>query len=162
MGPGFDWNGVDDSKKLSAEKREELNARIRTSALDWALGDASHAEIDRLNIRRATHLALRRALTKLKTSPSLVLIDGIDEPFEGVSQKAIIKGDSLSVSIAAASIVAKVERDSMMTKWDADYPGYGLAQNKGYGSDDHRDALRRLGPTPLHRRSFVELSGWLF
>lgn len=162
LGPGFDWQGLDDSKKLAESRREELSARIVESAHAWAVGEATAGEIDRLNIRQATHLALRRAHQALETRPGLILVDGVDEPFLDVRQRAIVKGDALSVSIAAASIIAKVRRDSMMAAFDADFPGYGLSENKGYGSEDHRDALRRLGPTPLHRRSFIELSGWLF
>ena len=98
----------------------------------------------------------------LSLRPRLVLVDGIDEPLDGVAQKAIVRGDALSVSIAAASIIAKVRRDSMIEEWDATCPGFGLRENKGYGSAAHLDALRTLGPTPFHRKSFIERSGWLF
>jgi ribonuclease HII len=162
LGEGFDWTGLDDSKKLTATRREELARRIRAEALAWAIGMASAEEIDRINIRMATHLAIRRAVTGLKVSPKLVLIDGIDEPLVGVAQRAIVKGDSLSVSIAAASIIAKVLRDSMIEEWDATCPGFGLKENKGYGSAAHLDALRTLGPSPFHRKSFIERTGWLF
>ncbi len=123
---------------------------------------ASVEEIDRLNIRMATHLAIRRAVLGLSITPKLVLIDGIDEPLEGIPQKAIVKGDGLSVSIAAASIIAKVRRDSMIEAWDATCPGFGLKENKGYGSAAHLEALRTLGPTLFHRKSFIERTGWLF
>ena len=110
----------------------------------------------------ATHLAIRRAVSGLKITPRLVLIDGIDEPLHGIPQHAIVKGDSLSVSIAAASIIAKVQRDSMIEEWDATCPGFGLKENKGYGSAAHLQALRTLGPTTFHRKTFVERTGWLF
>jgi ribonuclease HII len=162
LGDAFEWRGLNDSKQLSARRREELSIRIREGALAWSIGMASAEEIDRLNIRVATHLAIRRAVTGLKVPPRLVLIDGLDEPLEGVAQKAIVKGDALSVSIAAASIVAKVLRDSMIEEWDATCPGFGLRENKGYGSAAHLDALRTLGPSPFHRKSFLERTGWLF
>lgn len=162
LGPAFDWTGLNDSKKLSAKRREELSARILECAEAWSIGVASAEEIDRLNIRMATHLAIRRAVDGLKVRPRLVLVDGIDEPLEGVAQRAIVRGDALSVSIAAASIIAKVRRDSMIEAWDATCPGFGLRENKGYGSAAHLDALRTLGPTPFHRKSFIERSGWLF
>jgi ribonuclease HII len=162
LGEGFDWEGLNDSKQLTAKRREELSERIQQGALAWAIGIASAEEIDRLNIRMATHLAIRRAVEGLKLKPRLVLIDGTDEPLEGVEQKAIIKGDALSVSIAAASIIAKVLRDSMIEEWDASFPGFGLKENKGYGSAAHLDALRTLGPSSLHRKSFIERTGWLF
>jgi ribonuclease HII len=162
LGSGFDWTGLNDSKKLTARRREELAGRIREGSLAWSIGMASAEEIDRLNIRMATHLAIRRAVSGLKVVPKLVLIDGIDEPLEGMAQKAIVKGDSLSVSIAAASIIAKVLRDSMIEEWDATCPGFGLRENKGYGSAAHLDALRTLGPSPFHRKSFIERTGWLF
>ena len=162
LGDGFDWTGLDDSKKLTARKREHLAAHIKANAAAWAIGAASVEEIDRLNIRMATHLAIRRAVDGLKIRPKLVLIDGIDEPLVGFQQKAIVKGDARSVSIAAASILAKVLRDSMIEEWDATCPGFGLKENKGYGSASHLSALRTLGPTPFHRKTFVERTGWLF
>ncbi|MBX7187241.1 MAG: ribonuclease HII [Vicinamibacteria bacterium] len=162
LGSAFDWAGLNDSKQLTARRREELDLRIREGAQAWAIGVASAEEIDRLNIRMATHLAIRRAVAGLKVAPRLVLVDGIDEPLDGVAQKAIVKGDALSVSIAAASIIAKVRRDSMIEEWDATCPGFGLKENKGYGSAAHLDALRTLGPSPFHRKSFIERTGWLF
>lgn len=162
LGEAFDWTGLNDSKKLSAKRREELSERILAGAEAWSIGVASAEEIDRVNIRMATHLAIRRAVDGLRVRPRLVLVDGIDEPLEGVAQKAIVRGDALSVSIAAASIIAKVRRDSMIEEWDATCPGFGLRENKGYGSAAHLDALRTLGPTPFHRKSFIERSGWLF
>ena len=162
LGPGFDWTGLNDSKKLTARKRAGFAAHIKENAAAWAIGEASVEEIDRLNIRMATHLAIRRAVDGLKIRPALVLIDGIDEPLVGFEQRAIVKGDARSVSIAAASIIAKVLRDSMIEKWDATCPGFGLRENKGYGSAAHLSAMRTLGPTPLHRKTFVEQTGWLF
>jgi ribonuclease HII len=162
LGESFDWTGLNDSKKLTARRRTELSVRIREGAVAWSIGVASVEEIDSLNIRMATHLAIRRAVEGLKPAPRLVLIDGIDEPLVGTAQKAIVKGDALSVSIAAASIIAKVLRDSMIEEWDATCPGFGLRENKGYGSAAHLDALRILGPTPFHRKSFIERTGWLF
>jgi len=162
LGAEFDWTGLDDSKKLTSGRRAEFAARIIESCAAWSIGVASVEEIDRLNIRMATHLAMRRAVLGLSIRPKLVLIDGIDEPLEGISQKAIVKGDGLSVSIAAASIVAKVRRDSMIEEWDATCPGFGLKENKGYGSAAHLEALRTLGPTLFHRKSFIERTGWLF
>lgn len=162
LGADFDWTGLNDSKKLTARRRNELAFRIQEKAASWAIGVASVEEIDRLNIRMATHLAIRRAVSSLKIQPRLVLVDGIDEPLHGISQKAIVKGDALSVSIAAASIIAKVRRDSMIEEWDATCPGFGLKENKGYGSAAHLEALRILGPTPFHRKSFIERTGWLF
>ncbi len=162
LGEGFDWTGLNDSKKLTARKRATFATHIREHAAAWSIGEASVEEIDRLNIRLATHLAIRRAVDGLEIRPKLVLIDGIDEPLVGFLQKAIVKGDARSVSIAAASILAKVLRDSMIEEWDVTCPGYGLRENKGYGSAAHLSALRNLGPTSFHRKTFIERTGWLF
>jgi ribonuclease HII len=163
LGQGFETRGIDDSKRLTALQRERQAQRIRGQALAVGLGAADHLEIDRLNILQATHLAMKRALAELETALDLVLIDGRSQvPELGVRQRAIVKGDALSVSIAAASIVAKVHRDAIMRECDARFPGYGLAHNMGYASDDHRDALRRLGPSEIHRRSFNGTQPWLF
>jgi ribonuclease HII len=163
LGPDFDPTGIDDSKRLTALQREQQALRIRAQARAVALGSADHLEIDRLNILHATHLAMKRALAELGTTLDLVLIDGRAQvPDLGVRQRAIVKGDALSVSIAAASIVAKVHRDQIMRECDARFPGYGMAHNMGYASDDHRDALRRLGPSEIHRRSFNGTQPWLF
>lgn len=162
LGDGFDWTGLNDSKKLTAKVRTELAARVLERAQAWAIGIASVEEIDRLNIRGATHLAIRRAVADLPVEPRLVLVDGLDEPLATIPQKAIVGGDGLSVSIAAASIIAKVRRDSMIEDWDARCPGFGLKENKGYGSAMHLEALRIQGPTPFHRKSFIERTGWLF
>jgi ribonuclease HII len=162
LGPGFDVTGLDDSKRLTRRQRERLAERIRHEARAVSLGSASPAEIDRLNILRATHLAMRRAVSGLVVRPDLVLVDGLPVEVLGPPQRAIVKGDALSVSIAAASIVAKVERDALMRALGARFPAYGLARNMGYASEGHRDALRRLGPTEIHRRSFNGTQAWLF
>lgn len=149
--------GLHDSKELSAEVRETLDIRIRAKALAWAIGSASVAEIERLNIYHASKLAMRRAVEALSPTPDYLLVDALalDLP---IAQRAIIKGDAQCQSIAAASIVAKVHRDALMREFDAAYPGYGLSSNKGYGTPEHRDALDRLGATPLHRRTFLPVN----
>jgi ribonuclease HII len=163
LGKGFDWEGIDDSKRLPARRRETLARRIREKAEGVSLGVADPSEIDRLNILRATHLAMRRALEGLHPGPDYILVDGRDAPAITIATRALVKGDALSVSIAAASIVAKVERDKEMRAWDERCPGYGLASNMGYGSRLHREALRTLGPSEIHRRSFFGTrERWLF
>jgi ribonuclease HII len=155
LGPGFDSTGLDDSKRLTARQREALSERIRAGARAFAVAAAEPREIDRFNILRATHLAMRRAIAALGAAPDLLLVDAISIPGVPIPQRPIVKGDAVSVSIAAASIVAKVFRDALMCELDERHPGYGLASNMGYASEDHRDALRRMGPSPAHRRSFV-------
>ena len=156
--PGAIPEGLDDSKKLTAKRREALFDRIRLSA-DVGIGIASVEEVDRLNILRASHVAMTRAIAALGRTADHVLIDGNLIPRElSVSAEAIVKGDARSLSIAAASIIAKVTRDRMMRDYDATFPGYGWGRNKGYGTPDHRAALIRLGPTPLHRRSFAPVA----
>lgn len=162
LGDGFDTEGIDDSKRLTALQREAMAARIRAKARAFSLGVADPKEIDRLNILRATYVAMQRAIAGLSVAPDLILVDALEVPGVTVSQKGIVKGDALSVSIAAASVVAKVERDGMMREYDQRYPGYGLGHNMGYAADDHRDALRRLGPSEIHRRSFHGTQRWLF
>lgn len=162
LGEEFDADGIDDSKRLTAPQREALAARIRARARAFALGWVEPRDIDRLNILRATYLALQRAVEGLPDGPDLLLMDAFTVPALTLPQKAVIKGDALSVSIAAASILAKVARDEMMRECDARYPGYGLAHNMGYASEDHRDAIRRLGPSEIHRRSFHGTQRWLF
>ncbi len=162
LGTGFDSRGIDDSKRLTRRQREAQASRIRDTAATWAVGLAEASEIDQLNILRATHLALRRALGGLRLVPDLVLVDGLEVPGLDLPQVAIVKGDAQSVTIAAASIVAKVVRDGMMREWDRRHPGYGLDRNMGYGSRSHLEALRRLGPSPIHRRSFHGTQRWLF
>jgi ribonuclease HII len=162
LGRDFDTTGLDDSKRLTRRQREKLAERVRAGARRWALGEATAEEIDRVNILRATHLAMCRALEALDLELDLVLVDGLPARGLRFEQRAIVKGDALSVSIAAASIVAKVARDAAMRDWDERYPGYGLARNMGYGSAGHRDALHRLGPSVIHRRSFQGTEPWLF
>jgi ribonuclease HII len=162
LGEEFDATGLDDSKRLTERQRETLALRIRAHARSWCLGMAEPREVDRLNILRATHLAIRRAVEGLSAALDLLLVDALTVPGLQVKQKPIVKGDALSFSIAAASVLAKVDRDARMREWDQRYPGYGLARNMGYASEDHRDALRRMGPSDIHRRSFHGTQRWLF
>lgn len=149
--------GIDDSKKLPAPRREELAHAIRAVA-HVGVGIASVEEIDRLNILWATMLAMVRAVEALSVAPAMVLVDGNRCPDWPHPSRAVIGGDALCVSIAAASIIAKYERDRMMLDHDRLHPGYGWSTNKGYGSREHLDALARLGPTPLHRRTFAPVA----
>lgn len=149
--------GIDDSKKLSEEDREALYGRIVQRAV-WGVGIAEVEEIDRLNIYHATMLAMSRAVDALGVDPAMVLVDGNALPKWRHSARAIVSGDALCRSIAAASIVAKVTRDRLMADYDEAYPGYGWRRNKGYGTAVHREALLRLGPSPLHRRSFAPVA----
>jgi ribonuclease HII len=146
--------GLDDSKKLAPERREVLSLRIRERALACATAAVDAARIDAWNILEASREAMCRALAALALTPDYLLVDALELPVP-VEQRALIHGDARSVSIAAASILAKVERDRMMVEADRRFPGYGLAQNKGYATADHLAALERLGPTPLHRASFA-------
>jgi ribonuclease HII len=150
---------LDDSKKLSAAQREAactvLRAAARAGVLDFAVGAASAAEIGRLNILRATHLAMVRAVRRLRTAPDIALVDGNAAPLLACPVRCVVKGDSLSLSIAAASILAKVTRDRAMTRLDSRWPGYGFARHAGYPTALHREALGRLGPCPHHRRGFA-------
>ena len=162
LGEGFDVQGIDDSKRLTRKQREALARRVREGSRACCVGIADHREIDRFNILRATYLAMERAVAGLTVGPDLVLVDALTVPGIAAAQRPIVKGDALSVSIAAASIVAKVARDELMREWDRHYPGYGLARNMGYGSQLHREALRQMGPTEIHRRSFHGTERWLF
>ncbi len=146
---------LNDSKKLSAAKREALYDEIMDKASAVGVGTASPARIDEINILQATYEAMRDAVAKLGVEPGILLNDAVTIPGILVPQVPIIKGDAKSVSIAAASIIAKVTRDRLMVQYDEILPGYGFAQNKGYGSKDHIEALKRLGPTPIHRQSFI-------
>jgi len=145
---------LDDSKRLDEPTRDRLADRIKTEAVAWAVGVAEVEEIDVLNIYHAGLLAMRRAVEGLKTAPDFVLVDARRIPDCVAPQRGIIRGDSLSASIAAASIIAKTARDAMMVELDTQYPGYGLAEHKGYPTPRHAEALRRLGASPIHRRSF--------
>ncbi len=146
---------INDSKKLTEAKREELYERIMDEAVSAATGLSTHERIDEINILNATYEAMRQAISKLDPAPDLLLNDAVTIPEVSIRQVPIIKGDAKSMSIAAASIIAKVTRDHMMVEYDRIYPGYGFADNKGYGSAAHIEALKRLGPTPIHRRSFI-------
>lgn len=146
---------INDSKKLSEKKREELSEIIKREAVCWAIGESSHTRIDEINILQATYEAMRKAIGQLDPAPQMLLNDAVTIPEVSLPQVPIIKGDAKSVSIAAASILAKVTRDHVMEEYDAQYPGYGFASNKGYGSEMHIAAIREFGPTPIHRRSFI-------
>lgn len=149
--------GIDDSKKLCAMRRADLCGEIRLKA-QVGVGIATVEEIDQLNILWATMLAMTRAVEALEIEPGDVLVDGNTLPRWRYRARAVVDGDALCLSIAAASIVAKHERDCMMIAYDSTHPGYGWASNKGYGTPDHREALTRLGPSPLHRRSFAPVA----
>ncbi len=151
--------GITDSKKLSPRKRELLAEQIKQEALCWSLGVASVTEIDKFNIREATLLAMSRAIKKLSLKPDFVKIDGNSLPkLTGYHLEAVIKGDLTVEVIGAASIVAKVARDNLMDRYALRYPEYGFDQHKGYGTAKHLAALKKYGPSPLHRRSFTPVS----
>ena len=146
---------VDDSKRLSAEKREVLYQKIIKGALAFGVGEVDVEAIDRVNIGQASLQAMRKAVEALSVTPDLLLIDGnIPIPGMTIKQLTVIGGDAQSFSIASASILAKVTRDRIMEAYEVLYPGYGFSQNKGYGTRSHREALKRLGPCEIHRRSF--------
>jgi len=153
---GCKIRGINDSKKISEPKREELYEIIIKEAVDYSIGMASPDEIDELNILNATYLAMRRAIEGLKIKPDCLLNDAVRIPGVDIHQVPIIKGDAKSMSIGAASIVAKVTRDRMMYAYDKEYPGYNFAGNKGYGTSDHYDGIRKHGRTPIHRSSFLK------
>lgn len=153
--PGASLSGLNDSKKLSPRRRERLAAEIRTTALAWAVAEASAAEIDEWNILRATLRAMARAVAALPLLPDEVLVDGNRAPTLEVPVRTIIGGDALEPAIMAASILAKTHRDARLVALEARYPGYGFARHKGYGTAAHLAALARLGPCPEHRRSFA-------
>jgi ribonuclease HII len=154
LAPRCRIDGLTDSKKLSAKKREEFEGQIRRNAVAWAVAVVDVETIDRINIRQASLLAMRLAVEQLALSPDYLLIDGVDTIDWRGPQQAVVEGDSISLSIAAASVLAKVHRDRMLVELDSQFPGYGLASHKGYGSAEHLAALARLGPTPMHRKSF--------
>ena len=155
--PDLELEGLNDSKKLSEKRREALYPLICEQALAYGIAFASEREIDELNILQATFLAMRRAVGQLGQKPDLALVDGNREPdFGDIPVRTIIKGDSRSANIAAASILAKVTRDRFMLEQDAAYPQYGFAIHKGYGTQKHYAALREFGPCPIHRRSFLK------
>lgn len=150
----FDLPGLTDSKKISERKREQLYPLIRKQAVAVGIGLASPREIDRSNILAATLSSMQRAVRRLPVRADYLLIDGISAIETELPQKTIKQGDSRSLSIAAASVVAKVVRDRIMVAFDRHFPGFGFARHKGYGSVEHRDAIARMGPTPLHRTGF--------
>jgi ribonuclease HII len=147
--------GMDDSKKLSREAREELAPKIRAKALAWAVASATLEEIERLNILHAALLAMSRAVEALRVAPASLKVDGIHAPKVGCPVQTIIGGDAKVGSIMAASILAKVERDAQMRAFHEQFPAYGFDQNKGYGTPEHLEALRTNGPCAIHRRLFA-------
>jgi len=153
--PGVGLKGVDDSKKLLPERRERLAIEIRECAVAWAVAIVEPEEIDRLNIYRASLAAMGRAVDGLSIKPQHILIDARRIPGCYLPQEPIVGGDALCHAIAAASILAKTARDALMRDYESVYPGYGFAEHKGYTTAAHRDALRKLGPCPIHRKSFV-------
>jgi ribonuclease HII len=150
----FRHDDVRDSKLLTAAKREKMARLIEKVSLAWATAQASDREIEEINILQATFLAMRRALEKLSLPPTYVLVDHVTVPGLAVPQQPITGGDRLSASIAAASIIAKVRRDGIMEEWHRRFPRYNFAKNKGYGTAEHRQAIRDHGPCPIHRRTF--------
>ena len=146
---------INDSKKLSEKKREELYDVIMEKAVSVGIGSASWERIDEINILNATYEAMREAISKLDPAPTLLLNDAVTIPGVDIRQVAIIKGDAKSISIGAASIIAKVTRDRLMVEYDETYPMYGFADNKGYGTERHIAALKEFGPCPIHRKSFI-------
>ena len=155
LDPGGRWDGLNDSKQVSAETRDALYARVLDEARAFAWAVVGPRAIDRLNIRRASLEAMRRAVARLRVTPSLVLVDGNDTvPGLALPQRPVVGGDARMLSIAAASILAKVVRDRIMERLDGVWPGYGFARHKGYGTPEHLEALARLGPCALHRYSF--------
>ena len=160
LDPNVKILGLDDSKKLSEKKREELFVTIKEKALAYAVCSASPEEIDEINILEATKKAMRNCVKELASkgrSPDILLIDAVNLSGTGLDVIPIIKGDAKSDSIAAASILAKVTRDHIMMDYDVQYPGYGFAKHKGYGTRDHYAAIREKGMTPIHRRSFLKV-----
>ena len=154
LDPAYRIRGLRDSKLLPSERREVLAARIRERAIAWAVAAVAAARIDQINIYQASRVVMREAVLRLPTAADHLLVDAVRLDCD-LPQQPIIHGDALSASIAAASILAKVERDRMMCEWDPVFPEYGLASNKGYSTPHHLAALRRYGPTPLHRQSFA-------
>ncbi len=153
--PDFAHPWLRDSKQMSRSAREALRPLIETQAFSWGLGEASPAEIDRLNILQATFLAMHRAIAQLTCRPDLLLVDGNRfRPYPLVAHQCIVRGDATFMSIAAASVLAKTHRDARMYQLDAEYPAYGWAQNAGYPTRAHQQALRQHGPSPHHRQSF--------
>lgn len=153
---GLEISGLNDSKKLTDKKRRELFPIIEEQALAYGIGWASQEEIDDINILQATFLAMSRAVEQLNIRPDLALVDGNRAPTLDLPVETVVKGDSLSASIAAASVLAKVSRDDVMLRMAEEYPGYGFEVHKGYGTKAHYEALRTFGPSPIHRRTFLK------
>ena len=153
--PNLEIPGLTDSKKLTDKKRRELMPIIKEQAIAWGIGFASHQEIDEINILQATFLAMERALAELSVKPEFALIDGNREKDFGLPVKTVVKGDSLSANIAAASVLAKVTRDDLMEAQAQEYPQYGFEVHKGYGTKAHYAALTEHGPSPIHRMTFL-------
>ncbi len=152
--PGWAPAGLDDSKRLGHEQREQLYLEIRAGALGWGACAVPAELVDATNVLAATLVAMARAVGKLAEAPDLVLVDGLQVPVIAAEARAVVKGDGTSAAVAAASVLAKVLRDRIMIAWDRRFPGYGFAAHKGYGAAAHREALQRLGPCALHRRSY--------
>lgn len=157
----YDLPGLNDSKKLSKKKREQLAKTIKDQAQCWSLGEANNLEIDQINILQATMLAMQRAVNGLSLKPHLVLVDGNRCPDFGIDAKAIVGGDGLEPSISAASIIAKVARDKLMADYAEKYPHYGFERNSGYPTKQHKEALLEYGATPIHRTSFAPVKAVL-
>lgn len=154
--PHLELPGLNDSKKLTDKKRRELFPMIKEQAIAWGIGFASEAEIDELNILQATYLAMQRAIDALEGKAEFALIDGNRAKDFGLPLQTVVKGDSLSASIAAASVLAKVSRDDVMLEMAEKYPQYGFEVHKGYGTKAHYEALRRFGASPIHRATFLK------
>ncbi|NLV17014.1 MAG: ribonuclease HII [Syntrophomonadaceae bacterium] len=152
--------GVNDSKKLSPSRRQKLAVTIKHQAMSWAIGIVYPPLLDQINILEASKLAMINAVKGLAVKPRHLLIDAVKLPELSIPQTSLIKGDSLSISIACASILAKVERDAIMEEFDAIFPGYGMAKHKGYPTKGHLEELFRLGPCPIHRTSFEPIKSW--
>ncbi len=156
LGEGVLIPGVNDSKKLSEQKREFLYEEIKSKALCCSIGIVDEKIIDEINILNATYLAMKQALEGLAAQPEYILLDAVTLKDVNVPQKGIIKGDSLSLSIAAASIIAKVERDRIVSGYDELYPGFNFSKHKGYGTGEHIECIKKYGLLPIHRRSFTK------
>lgn len=156
LDPAIDWRGIDDSKKLSAQQREAFYEQIIKHSISYGIGEATHEEIDTFNILNATKLAMSRALETMSAKPDFLLIDAVKLTDNPIRQLSLIKGDSRSASIAAASILAKVTRDRQMVALHHLHPHYDFDKHKGYGTDKHYDAIRKHGLLPEHRRSFLK------
>ncbi len=158
--PDFFLPEVDDSKRLKPSLREKLSLEIKKQALAWAIGIVSASCLDQINIYQATKLAMITAINNLRLRAQHLIIDAVKLPELNIPQTSLIKGDSLSLTVACASILAKVERDAIMDGYDRLFPGYGFAKHKGYGTREHLEALCRLGPCPVHRTSFEPVKSW--